>query len=242
MSSKPLENAPEWALDKMKMYETDETNETIGVSEYDDMVDDLIQSYEDRVPIELNLTEPYSDFLLNSAEMNSTRPEDLDEIGESSTTVWNSISRQTISPELHFEADHFKSGTPLRGSLYDILKVQNFNSKRTVSGTPLGADYDISKSRTPLEADYDISKSRRSLDSIQRSAVCSWIPRRNFEGLGLPRKLQNFEGLRLLDEDFEGLRFSLGAIIFSCFDAFCWIEKVKSYLLELNQLEQCPNH
>jgi hypothetical protein len=87
MSSKPLENAPEWALDKTKMYETDETNETIGVSEYDDMVDDLIQSYEDRVPIEPNLTEPYSDFLLNSAEMNSTRPEDLDEIGESSTTV-----------------------------------------------------------------------------------------------------------------------------------------------------------
>ncbi|GET00154.1 hypothetical protein GLOIN_2v1786037 [Rhizophagus clarus] len=86
MSSKPLENAPEWALDKMKMYETDETNETIGVSEYDDMVDDLIQSYEDHVPIELNLTEPYSDFLLNSVEMNSTRPEDLDEIGESLTT------------------------------------------------------------------------------------------------------------------------------------------------------------
>ncbi|GET04677.1 hypothetical protein GLOIN_2v1786037 [Rhizophagus clarus] len=86
MSSKPLKNAPEWALDKMKMYETDETNETIGVSEYDDMVDDLIQSYENRVLIELNLTEPYSDFLLNSAEMNSTRPEDLDEVGKSSTT------------------------------------------------------------------------------------------------------------------------------------------------------------
>ncbi|GBB90535.1 hypothetical protein RclHR1_17510004 [Rhizophagus clarus] len=86
MSSKPLENASEWALDKMKMYETDEINETIGVSEYDDMVDDLIQSYEDHVLIELNLTEPYSDFLLNSAEMNLTRPEDLDEIGESSTT------------------------------------------------------------------------------------------------------------------------------------------------------------
>ena len=87
MFSKPLENAPEWALDKMKMYKTDKTNETIDVSEYDDMVDDLIQSYEDRVLIEQNLIEPYSDFLLNSAEMNSTRPEDLDEIGESSTTV-----------------------------------------------------------------------------------------------------------------------------------------------------------
>ncbi|GBC09699.1 hypothetical protein RclHR1_09050009 [Rhizophagus clarus] len=86
MSSKPLENAPEWALDKTKMYETDETNKTIGISEYDDMVDDLIQSYKDRVPIEPNLIEPYSDFLLNLAEMNSTRPEDLDEISESSTT------------------------------------------------------------------------------------------------------------------------------------------------------------
>ena len=87
MSSKPLENAPEWALDKMKMYETDKTNKTISISEYNDMVDDLIQSYEDRVLIEPNLTEPYSDFLLNSAKMNSTRPEDLDEISESSTTV-----------------------------------------------------------------------------------------------------------------------------------------------------------
>ncbi|UZO26266.1 uncharacterized protein OCT59_018504 [Rhizophagus irregularis] len=82
-------NAPEWALDKAKMYETDETNETNDVSEYDvadDVIDDLIQSYEDCEPMEPNLTEPYSDFLLNSAEMNSIRPEDLDEIGESSTT------------------------------------------------------------------------------------------------------------------------------------------------------------
>ncbi|GET54904.1 hypothetical protein GLOIN_2v1787947 [Rhizophagus irregularis DAOM 181602=DAOM 197198] len=69
-SSEPLKNAPEWA-------------------EYDvadDVIDDLIQSYEDCEPMEPNLTEPYSDFLLNSAEMNSIRPEDLDEIGESSTT------------------------------------------------------------------------------------------------------------------------------------------------------------
>ncbi|GBC29878.2 hypothetical protein GLOIN_2v1786037 [Rhizophagus irregularis DAOM 181602=DAOM 197198] len=89
-SSEPLKNAPEWALDKVKMYETDETNETNDVSEYDaadDVIDDLIQSYEDCEPMEPNLTEPYSDFLLNSAEMNSIRPEDLDEIGESSTTV-----------------------------------------------------------------------------------------------------------------------------------------------------------
>ncbi|GBB85778.1 hypothetical protein RclHR1_12220001, partial [Rhizophagus clarus] len=74
------------------------------------------------------------------------------------------------------------------------------------------------------------------------SKVCSWISRRNFEGLELPGTLQNFEGLQLLDEDFEGLRFSLEAIIFSRFDAFYWIEKVKSCLLESNQLEQYPNH
>ncbi|GES82125.1 hypothetical protein GLOIN_2v1474530 [Rhizophagus clarus] len=115
MSSKPLENALEWALDKMKMYETDETNKTIGVSEYDDMVDDLIQSYEDRVLIELNLTEPYSDFLLNSTEMNSTRPEDLDEIGESLTTQQKAEQkrkgkgRATKDEELHeiFDADEY---------------------------------------------------------------------------------------------------------------------------------------
>ncbi|CAB5158019.1 unnamed protein product [Rhizophagus irregularis] len=88
-SSEPLKNAPEWALDKAKMYETDETNETNNVSEYDvadDVIDDLIQSYKDCEPMEPNLTEPYLDFLLNSAEMNSIRPEDLDEIGESLTT------------------------------------------------------------------------------------------------------------------------------------------------------------
>ncbi|EXX59645.1 hypothetical protein RirG_187230 [Rhizophagus irregularis DAOM 197198w] len=88
-SSELLKNAPEWALDKAKMYETDKTNETNDISEYDaadNVIDDLIQSYEDCEPMEPNLTEPYSDFLLNSAEMNSIRPEDLDEIGESSMT------------------------------------------------------------------------------------------------------------------------------------------------------------
>ena len=85
MSSKPLENASEWALDKAKMYETDETNET---SEYD-TIENVIQSYEDVPiePMETDINYPYSDFLLNSAEMNSPRPEDLDEVGESSTAV-----------------------------------------------------------------------------------------------------------------------------------------------------------
>ncbi|GES87871.1 hypothetical protein GLOIN_2v1474530 [Rhizophagus clarus] len=112
---KPLENTPEWALDKMKMYETDKTNETIGVSKYDNMVDDLIQSYENCVPIEPNLTEPYSDFLLNSAEMNSTRPEDLDEIGKSLTTQQKAEKKRkekgrvTENEELHeiFDADEY---------------------------------------------------------------------------------------------------------------------------------------
>ncbi|GBB98889.1 hypothetical protein RclHR1_33510002 [Rhizophagus clarus] len=97
------------------MYETDETNETISVSKYDDMVDDLIQSYEDRVLIKPNLTELYSDFLLNLAEMNSTRPEDLDEIGKSLTTQQKAKKKQkgkgrvTEDEELHkiFKADEY---------------------------------------------------------------------------------------------------------------------------------------
>ncbi|PKY28944.1 hypothetical protein RhiirB3_391442 [Rhizophagus irregularis] len=71
------------------MYETDETNETNDVSEYDaadNVIDDLIQSYENCEPMEPNLIEPYSDFLLNLAKINSIRSEDLDEIGESLTT------------------------------------------------------------------------------------------------------------------------------------------------------------
>ncbi|PKY58967.1 hypothetical protein RhiirA4_481327 [Rhizophagus irregularis] len=58
MSNKPLKNAPEWTLNKAKMYETDETNETNNIN-----------------------------FLLNLAEINLIRPEDLNEIGESSTTI-----------------------------------------------------------------------------------------------------------------------------------------------------------
>ncbi|GBB96480.1 hypothetical protein RclHR1_27650001, partial [Rhizophagus clarus] len=39
-----------------------------------------------------------------------------------------------------------------------ISKVQTLIRSRPWSGTPLGADYDISKSETLLEADYNISK------------------------------------------------------------------------------------
>ncbi|GBB92562.1 hypothetical protein RclHR1_20230003 [Rhizophagus clarus] len=80
-----------------------------------------------------------------------------------------------LSPELHFEADHFKFQNSIsrqttlrvqnsfRGGLYDISKVW----KSFIGGLLSGrcglsyfeeADYDISKSGTPLEADYDISK------------------------------------------------------------------------------------
>ncbi|GES84430.1 hypothetical protein RCL_jg22795.t1 [Rhizophagus clarus] len=122
-----------------------------------------------------------------------------------------------------------------------------------MSRTSLGADYDISKSRTPLEAEYDISKiqtfhfkdwtlfegpdeaqtpfkdpGRRN--TVHLSKVRDWIPRRNFEGLGLPGMLQNFKGLWLLDENFENLQFSLGAIIFSS------IPKLSERLLHLQFL------
>ncbi|GES87793.1 hypothetical protein RCL_jg11250.t1 [Rhizophagus clarus] len=63
-----------------------------------------------------------------------------------------------LSPELHRRT--IKSGTPLEAD-YDISKVRNSISGRTIkSGTPLEADYDISKVRNSLEADYDISKVR----------------------------------------------------------------------------------
>ncbi|GBB93826.1 hypothetical protein RclHR1_22390001 [Rhizophagus clarus] len=105
--------------------------------------------------------------------------------------------------------------------------------------TPLEADYDISKIQTFHFEDWTLfeliifedyfegsDKARTSFkdpgcrNTVHLSKVCGWIPRRNFEGLGLPGILRNFEDLRLLDEDFEGLRFSLGAIIFSRFDVF----------------------
>ncbi|GES93908.1 hypothetical protein RCL_jg27370.t1 [Rhizophagus clarus] len=82
-----------------------------------------------------------------------------------------------------------------------------------------GTDYDISKSRTPLEADYDISKIQtfyfedwtlfKDLVTIFKDYFEgpdeAWTPFKDPERLGLPGILQNFEGLWLLDEDFEGL-------------------------------------
>ncbi|GBB95304.1 hypothetical protein RclHR1_25090001, partial [Rhizophagus clarus] len=170
---------------------------------------------------------------------------------------------------LHFEGSRtpfrgelLQVQNSFRGGLYDILKVQksfigrllsvrsesnyfeiwNSNSKWTVSGTPLEVDYDISKIQTFHFEDWILFEDPGRRNTIYLLKVRGWIPRRNFEGLGLPGTLRNFEGLHLLNEDFEGLRFSLGATIFSRFDAFCWIEKVKSCLLKSNQLEQYSNH
>ncbi|GBC10761.1 hypothetical protein RclHR1_09890001 [Rhizophagus clarus] len=61
------------------------------------------------------LNEDFEDFLLNSAEINSTRPEDLDKIGESLTTQQKAEKKQkgkgraTEDKELHeiFEADEY---------------------------------------------------------------------------------------------------------------------------------------
>ncbi|GBB94624.1 hypothetical protein RclHR1_23900001, partial [Rhizophagus clarus] len=44
----------------------------------------------------------------------------------------------TLSPELHFEVDY----------IYDISKVRKFFIGGLLSGTPLGADYDILKIQT----------------------------------------------------------------------------------------------
>ncbi|GBC06608.1 hypothetical protein RclHR1_06960006 [Rhizophagus clarus] len=109
-----------------------------------------------------------------------------------------------------------------KGRLYDISK----------SGTPLEADYDISKIQmfhfedwtlfedlVTIFKDYFKDPGRRN--TVHLLKVCGWIPRRNFEDLGLFGTLQNFKGLQLLDKDFEGLRFSLEEIIFSRFDVFC---------------------
>lgn len=68
--SKPPKNTPEWAcdIDKVKYYEDTEMTENSHEEYYDE-------------------TDPKLDFILNSAEMNLVRPEDLDEPGECSNSV-----------------------------------------------------------------------------------------------------------------------------------------------------------
>ena len=74
--SKPPENIPEWACDVEKIKDLPETETHTDFSAYDYEFDDN----EDN-------TDPNLDFLLNSAEMNLPRPEDLDETGECSKSV-----------------------------------------------------------------------------------------------------------------------------------------------------------
>ncbi|GBC04055.1 hypothetical protein RclHR1_05490018 [Rhizophagus clarus] len=164
-----------------------------------------------------------------------------------------------VTFETPLEADYMifrRCRTPL-GADYDILK----------SGTPLEADYDISKIQTFHFEDWTLFEDKAfdlfflfyltNVNECLLTSIFSFLDlvtifedyfegpdeaQTPFKGLGLPETLRNFKGLRLLDEDFEGLRFSLGTIIFSHFDAFCWIKKVKSCLLESNQLEQYLNH
>ncbi|GBB88403.1 hypothetical protein RclHR1_14990004 [Rhizophagus clarus] len=67
-----------------------------------------------------------------------------------------------LSLELHFEANQFKSETPFRDKPIQnsirggLLRKKNdfFLYFSEMSRTPLGANYDILKSRTPLETDY----------------------------------------------------------------------------------------
>ncbi|GES99006.1 hypothetical protein GLOIN_2v1880882 [Rhizophagus clarus] len=62
-----------------------------------------------------------------------------------------------LSPELHRRT--IKSGTPLEAD-YDISKVRNSIGGPLSPELHFEADYDISKVRNSLEADYDISKVR----------------------------------------------------------------------------------
>ncbi|GES98803.1 hypothetical protein RCL_jg5672.t2 [Rhizophagus clarus] len=75
--------------------------------------------------------------------------------------VQNSISRQTIKSETPLEADYMifrRSGSPEKVDRV-ISKVWNSNLKQTVVQNSFrGGLYNILKSGTPLEADYDISK------------------------------------------------------------------------------------
>jgi hypothetical protein len=79
MNSKAPENTPEWACIKNINEETDTEMSEIK-THTDDNYDEV--QYDDT-----NFTDPDLDFILNSAEMNSIRPEDLDESAECSKSV-----------------------------------------------------------------------------------------------------------------------------------------------------------
>jgi len=74
--SKPPENTHEWAYDPEKIKDLPETETHTEISDNDY---EVVDNYDN--------TDPNLDFLLNSAEVNLPRPEDLDETGECSRSV-----------------------------------------------------------------------------------------------------------------------------------------------------------
>ena len=77
--SKLPENIPEWACDPEKIKDLPKLNSTLKTNTMS-----MIITIND---IQLDNTDLNLDFLLNSAEMNLPRPEDLDETGECSRSV-----------------------------------------------------------------------------------------------------------------------------------------------------------
>ncbi|GES79013.1 hypothetical protein RCL_jg6041.t1 [Rhizophagus clarus] len=104
---------------------------------------------------------------------------------------WTSFQRSgtlfrggPLSPELFRGGPVFqRSGTLFRGGLLS----PELHRRTIKSGTPLEADYDISKVRNSLEADYDILKIR--------NLEADW----DFEGLDLPIRSRPGPDLRLSD-------------------------------------------
>lgn len=85
---------PAWANDEWRVYETDEDYELAEDDENDDaglvdveLEDDEFSGLIDDAEFDNSYNYFKSDFVLNSAEMNTVQPEDLDEVGESSNQV-----------------------------------------------------------------------------------------------------------------------------------------------------------
>jgi hypothetical protein len=111
-SSKPPENAPSWACRESTYYETDVTNEyEYEIDEdYEDLEKEIDRIQDEDEFEQLRLLEEEEDyfnqeddddhhvpnFLQDSAEMNAIRPEDLDELGESSAAGANRNSNVSL--------------------------------------------------------------------------------------------------------------------------------------------------
>ena len=108
-SSKPPENVPSWACKESAYYETDVTNEYEHEidEEYKDLEKEIERIQDEDEFEQLRLLEEEKDyfnqeedhvpnFLQDSAEMNAIRPEDLDELGESSAAGANRNSNVSL--------------------------------------------------------------------------------------------------------------------------------------------------